>query len=405
VTFNNNSASEFGGGMFVGSSVQTLTTLTNVTFNDNTSAQFGGGIANAGFSDLNLTNVTFSDNTAGTNGAGIFNGEVNFIESGGTLCLVNATFHSNIANSHGGAVYNETGAVNIRNSILYGNGEEEIHGTANVTYSIVQGGYTGSGNLDAEPLLGSLQNNGGFTQTLALLPGSPAIDAGNDTFCPATDQRGVTRPQGSHCDIGAYEYEETTESEPTHPYLKSQALHPSSFITQSGTTDGASSNLNQLNQTGMNDDPAAYVTFQALDAPYRGYQSFTLPEGTQAKLISTMLLQMNVKAPASSTQVWTWSIYDPTSNMWINIGDSAGLEADQWQELVFRIRQPWRYISSGNEIRIQLTSRNTDGDLKIDYAALHVTYLSLPVTPTPIAPLVPSNRPGISSVPMQISGR
>ena len=126
--------------------------------------------------------------------------------SNGAVSLINATFNDNSAGSNGGAIYNESGNISLRNSILYGNPGGEIFGTADATYSIVQGGYTGIGNLNADPLIGLLQDNGGFTQTMALLPGSPAIDAGEDTNCPATDQRGVTRPFGSHCDIGAYEY-------------------------------------------------------------------------------------------------------------------------------------------------------------------------------------------------------
>jgi hypothetical protein len=67
-------------------------------------------------------------------------------------------------------------------------------------------GVTGAGDLSGvNPLLGPLASNGGPTQTMALLSGSPAIDAGDDGACPSNDQRGVTRPQGSHCDIGAYE--------------------------------------------------------------------------------------------------------------------------------------------------------------------------------------------------------
>jgi hypothetical protein len=58
---------------------------------------------------------------------------------------------------------------------------------------------------NAAPMLGALANNGGETDTLALQPGSPAIDAGTNVGCPATDQRGVSRPQGSACDIGAFE--------------------------------------------------------------------------------------------------------------------------------------------------------------------------------------------------------
>ena len=70
----------------------------------------------------------------------------------------------------------------------------------------------------ADPMLGPLADNGGPTQTMALLPGSPAIDA---AVCPPpeTDQRGVTRPQGPLCDIGAYEVQNVTEP-PTEPANK-----------------------------------------------------------------------------------------------------------------------------------------------------------------------------------------
>ncbi len=57
----------------------------------------------------------------------------------------------------------------------------------------------------ADPKLDTLADNGGPTKTMALLAGSPAIDAGNSETCTAADQRGVTRPQGESCDIGAYE--------------------------------------------------------------------------------------------------------------------------------------------------------------------------------------------------------
>jgi hypothetical protein len=58
-----------------------------------------------------------------------------------------------------------------------------------------------------DPKLGALANNGGTTQTMALLTGSPAINAGNNTGCPTTDQRGIARPQGGVCDIGAFEFQ------------------------------------------------------------------------------------------------------------------------------------------------------------------------------------------------------
>jgi hypothetical protein len=62
------------------------------------------------------------------------------------------------------------------------------------------------GDTFADPKLGPLADNGGPTVTMALLPGSPAIDAGNTSLAPATDQRGFSRPAGRAADIGAFEY-------------------------------------------------------------------------------------------------------------------------------------------------------------------------------------------------------
>jgi hypothetical protein len=65
---------------------------------------------------------------------------------------------------------------------------------------------------NTDPRLGPLQDNGGPTQTEALMPGSSAIDAVGNEACPppTTDQRGVTRPQGPRCDVGAFEVVQTS---------------------------------------------------------------------------------------------------------------------------------------------------------------------------------------------------
>ena len=92
----------------------------------------------------------------------------------------------------------------------------------------VAGGSGEQIGTDAAPVdakLGPLGNNGGQTPTLPLLFGSPAIDAGDDAVCAQTgadkvngvDQRGVTRPQGAHCDIGAFEYQATNPLPPPKP--------------------------------------------------------------------------------------------------------------------------------------------------------------------------------------------
>jgi len=105
------------------------------------------------------------------------------------------------------------------NSILWGNSPNQIFNldsTPVITYSIIQDGYAGEGNINSNPLLGPLADNGGVTKTHSLGWGSPAIDSGSLTVCPSTDQRGVTRPidgngDGSaRCDMGAYEYDPGT---------------------------------------------------------------------------------------------------------------------------------------------------------------------------------------------------
>ena len=199
ITISENSA-ERGGGVY--NSLNSNPILINVTFNANTASHRGGGVANSG-SAPTLINVTFSGNVSSL-GGGMHN------VTASNPILMNVTFSGNSASTDGGGIYNnENSNPIITNSILFGNTGGEIfsgNSVPVVTYSIVQGGHTGQGNLDADPLLGVLANNGGFTKTMALGAGSAAIDAGDDASCEATDQRGVTRPKGDHCDIGAFEY-------------------------------------------------------------------------------------------------------------------------------------------------------------------------------------------------------
>jgi hypothetical protein len=180
--------------------------LLNVTFSNNNSDKYGGGIANLSSNSF-LTNVTFYHNSA-EQGGGMMN-------SDSYSMLTNVTFYDNstVFWRGGAAIYN-SGHLEVENSIFWNNYGEDISksegGTQNITYSITPSDYTGNGNLHVDdPRLGELQNNGGFSQTVALLPGSPAIDAGDDANCPDTDQRGMSRPRGNHCDMGAYEAEGT----------------------------------------------------------------------------------------------------------------------------------------------------------------------------------------------------
>ena len=204
VTFSSNTGignNVNGGGMYNYSSSPTLT---DVIFSENT-AGLGGGMSNYYSSSPTLTNVTFNGNTA-INGGGMSN------HYSSSPSLTNVTFTSNTASDSGGGMYNGSGSSTLTNAILWGNTPDQIHGSAIVTYSDIQGGYSGTGNINQNPYLGPLAYNGGFTKTHALGAGSPAIDAANTSSCSPFDQRGAARPTDgdgdgtASCDMGSYEY-------------------------------------------------------------------------------------------------------------------------------------------------------------------------------------------------------
>ncbi len=209
-TFSNNSAN-FGGGI-LNNSGGTLT-VTDSTLSTNSAGVNGAGIYNqSGGSTLRVTNSTFSENSAGETGGGIFNNQA-------TLTVTNSTFSENSAGDTGRGIFNSGGPVILRNTIL----ANRTSGGNICTGTIADGGYnidtdgtcveesvTTSQTTDPRLDPDGLQNNGGPTQTIALMKGSPAINAipKGENGCATeikTDQRGVSRPQGSGCDIGAFE--------------------------------------------------------------------------------------------------------------------------------------------------------------------------------------------------------
>jgi len=179
------------------------------------------------------------------------------------------------------------------------------------------------------------------------------------------------------------------------PYLRSEILKPELLDTQHGSVVGSLDSLSLLEQNGFNDDPSAYVVFSPAGSSYIGYQSFYLPLNLHPSNVSNILLQINYKDPNPS-QIWIWSVYSWKSKKWVKLGDAAGGDT-QWSTLLFRINNSWQYISSANEIRIQLSSNNVTSGVKIDYEALHVTYKSSEPLSEPVVPTVPPNRPGIAS--------
>jgi predicted outer membrane repeat protein len=206
VTFNGNSADSGGGGMYDGSG--SSPTLTNVTFSGN-SAAWGGGMYTSGEASATLTNVIFSGNSASTGGGVLIDGSI-------AVTLTNATFSTNSATT-GGGMYSGGCSPTLTNCILWGDSAGEIvrsgSGAPTVTYSIIQGGWSGAGgnNLGSDP-----QFVDALAGDLHLQSGSPAIDTGTSTGAPAFDLDGVSRPRDgdgsgtAEFDRGAYEYRPST---------------------------------------------------------------------------------------------------------------------------------------------------------------------------------------------------
>ena len=184
---NVNGSNASGGG---GISNSGTAILSNCAVTGNTSGY--GGIDNDG--TLTLTNCTIAGNTAYYAGGGIINSNA--------LTLNNCTITQNIsAEGRGSGIYSY-GSLTLTNDIVYGDTVSEIdnEGTTApvITFSDIQGGYAGTGNINADPLFVNAVG-GDFHLKL----GSPCLGAGTSVGAPATDKDGVVRP--SPPSIGAYE--------------------------------------------------------------------------------------------------------------------------------------------------------------------------------------------------------
>jgi hypothetical protein len=235
---------QFGGGAIT---TGVPLTLTNCTFFNNYGFNGPGAIFLFGGGQLNSTGCTFYNNQAGN---GLYNLETagGAIDGGGPGSITNCTFTGNSAPADGGAISWWGGNLTITNCTFVNNFSSE--GAADVECynciisnsiiatpytadhpdpdgSIISGGHnligdgasiwgsyifpaTSSDQVGTvanpiDPLVGPLSSNGGTTQTMALLPGSPAIDAGGNSCPTSTDQRGIPKSQGRACDIGAFE--------------------------------------------------------------------------------------------------------------------------------------------------------------------------------------------------------
>jgi len=198
-TFSNNTAIDFGGGLY---NDRGPITLDRVTISGNTAGKDGGGVLNTGLgATLSMVNVTISGNTAIGQGGGLWTSRA------ATATNVTIAFNDAAA---GDGVFGQggPGTVSFKNSILYNpagaNANKAMTSLDNNIDSDGTAGLAGSGDVVTNPQLAALANYGGYTATHALLAGSLAINTGTATGAPATDQRGIARLGAT--DKGAFEY-------------------------------------------------------------------------------------------------------------------------------------------------------------------------------------------------------
>jgi hypothetical protein len=321
-TISGNSASASGGGIF---NFGTLT-VTGSTISGNTAVSGGGGIENQGGSTV--TNSTFSGNQA-TVGAGIRNY--------GTIDLSSSTFSGH---SVGGIV--NLGTLTVKGTLLQkgpgGNNCTNFSpGTiTSVGYNLSDDAscssfFTATGDLNSTPTgldSNGLQNNGGPTQTIALLGTSDAVDAIPVSACTdvggntiATDQRGVLRPQGPACDIGAFELK------PTSIYTVTAAADVNGSISPSGAVLVA---LGGSQTFTITPDAGYQVRSVIVDGANRGaVTTFTFANVTANHTINAYFKQITytITATAGSggsiSPLGTWT-FNPGASQTYTITPAAG---------------------------------------------------------------------------------
>lgn len=236
-----NSAQNGNGGALANQGITATVTITKGYFTDNSAQGNGGAIWNTG--QLALNRNTFSSNHADNGGQG---GAI--FHYSGAMTLVNSTLSGNRASHSGGGLYvaessqgalthvtiaqNFGGAAGgllslnpalrlsntllAKNMVFPGFFDDCTGSFTSLGYNLLErstctllgmapGDIVGQADGDVDAKLGALQNSSFAVETHALLPGSPAINGGSPDSCPAIDQRGVARPQGGRCDIGAFE--------------------------------------------------------------------------------------------------------------------------------------------------------------------------------------------------------
>jgi predicted outer membrane repeat protein len=287
LTVANGFTTVFGAGMYVEAGA--TVTLDHVTVSGNTVVNpsavsgDGGGVITGAGSTLTVVNSTFSGNSANGYGGAVF--------GTGTVTIISSTITGNTGGDGGGIVAGSGATLLVRNSILAKNtgGNCDFAGgistLAGKNVVDVAGDCTGPSVILADPMLGPLAANGGPTRTHALLTGSPAIDAAIECGV-TTDQRYVDRPQGTGCDIGAFEYND---------YSRVALTVDASVLVNPNTGVAIVTGITTCSK------PATILLAASLTQTQKTGRSTTVAQATGTTLVS-----------CTATTVWSISLAPPT---------------------------------------------------------------------------------------------
>ncbi len=153
-------------------------------------------------------------------------------------------------------------------------------------------------------------------------------------------------------------------------------LVPSSYVTTAGSTGGqaVATSIDVLDESGTQNVWSKYVEFDGL---YAGYQVLTLPTSIAPASVTNIQIEVNYQGPATSTQTWTWQIYDWIHATYVTVGTNSGApDWGAWKILTFNVSGTLsNYVrSTDGQIRVQLVSNNSADSADIDYEAVIVTY-------------------------------
>jgi len=270
---NGNMAQVAGGG--VAALHSSSPTISRCIISGNTGGSWGGGVLCLDSSSPTITNCLITANVvlgAGNGGGGIDCWQASF------PLIVNSTISGNVVSQFGGGIFShDTSSPTVKNSIIWGNIPNQIQGFAStVTYSDVQDGYSGAGNIASDPLF---VGGGNYHLTA----NSPCIDTGTSNGAPDTDLEGNSRPQGAGYDMGAYEF--VSSSSPPSVSTDAASSIISSSATLNGTVNPNGTSTTVTFEYGISTSYVSAIT--ATQSPLTGTNSQSVSAGVTGLTVGT----------------------------------------------------------------------------------------------------------------------